>query len=575
MIIRCIKLAVLFLSNFGYWEYFRVKHKINAYFIPFFTISVQFCVLFAAGILNYLKDAVILLSLVGNILLIISLHERKRKVAKPYLNVGFLYLAIMFMVIAVYTNDRQFLQSDNFTHWGTVVRNMLNTDRFPGGQDTVVRFISYPLGSSAMIYYYCQFLGPGEDRMMLAQGFLMLCAMLPVYAFARKHIRVSAAIIAIMTVLLFQYVVPVTELLVDALLPMAGVASAAFTYYHCVMGENDEKRSFYYALPTMIWTMNIKHAALLYVAGTFILLLVDTNIRKQKKTVLNCFLILFAVRSIWSRHCSYINPEARNSQHAMSLNWFSRILADKSKADILNIMQEFWEFVISRRELYWILMFVLVLSLLALVVNRQKKMSIQIAVSILSVYAVYGIGVLGTYIFSMPVEEGLNGIDRYMKSGDVAVYYIILIFAVSILERIEGRCAFAVTGAALIILVGCAWWFQSGKYANISMFNCTVEERQRWEAPIAEYGIEEKRSYLLCVSQEDFLNRYQFPRYIWRYHMYTSSVDQIVVTDEAQLEQEMDYDYVVILDQDNPVIQNWLQNNYPQKVGSQVIQHFT
>ena len=51
-----LQLGMFVLSNLGYWEYFREKHKINVYFVPLFTIAVQFCVLFAAGILNCLKE---------------------------------------------------------------------------------------------------------------------------------------------------------------------------------------------------------------------------------------------------------------------------------------------------------------------------------------------------------------------------------------------------------------------------------------------------------------------------------------------------------------------------------------
>lgn len=313
-----------------------------------------------------------LLSLAGIVLLMISVRDRKWAIAKPYVNIGFFYFAAMFVAVAVYTNNRQLSQCDNFTHWGTVVRNMLNTNRFPGSQDTVVRFISYPLGSSAMIYYYCKFLGPGEDRMMLAQGFFMLCTMLPAYAFAKKHVGISTVIITMMTALLFEYIIPVTELLVDTLLPLVGMASVAFVYHHCVV---EEKVPCYYALPLMIWTMNIKHAALLYVAYTLILLYNWCGRKKQKKTFLNCFLALFAVRSVWSRHCSYINPEVSNSQHAMSLDWFSRILADKSREDILEIAQDFLHFAASRRELYWILAFAFLLSLLTLAVNRQRKLT--------------------------------------------------------------------------------------------------------------------------------------------------------------------------------------------------------
>jgi hypothetical protein len=52
-------------------------------------------------------------------------------------------------------------------------------------------------------------------------------------------------------------------------------------------------------------------------------------------------------------------------------------------------------------------------------------------------------------------------------------------------------------------------------------------------------------------------------------------VDQIVVTESAQLDCEKDYDYVVIFDKDNPVIRQWLQESYPDRVDQTVIQHFT
>lgn len=575
MIIRCIKLAALILSTFGYWEYFREKHKINVYFVPLFTIAVQFCVLFAAGILNCLKEAAILLSFAGSVLLLLSVRERKLKIAKPYLNAGFLYLAVMLAAMLLYTHNRQLSQIDNFTHWGTVVRHMLNTNRFPGSLDTVIRFISYPLGSSAMLYYYCKYLGIGEDMMMLAQGFMMLCAMLPVFAFVRKRIGISVVIITIMTVFLLQYNVPVTELLVDTLMPLAGMAASAFAYHHCVAKEPGEKLSGYYVLPLMIWTMNIKHAALLYVVGTMLVLLAGAKDRKQKQTFLYCFLALFAARFVWTRHCSYINPEVSSSQHAMTLNWFSKIVGDKTKEDILDITGEFLETAVTRRELLWILAFVLLLSLLILVIRRNRKISVTIAAGILAAYAVYGAAVLGTYIFSMPVSEGLNAVDRYLKSGDVAIYYMLLLLSVSFLDRIEHRNAFVVTAMVLLTLTGCTLWFQTGKYSNASLFSCGTEERQRWESPIAEYGILEQHSYLLCVSQEDYANWHNFPMYIWRYQLGTSAIKQIVVKEEAQLEIEKEYDYVVILDENNPIIENWRQENYPQNAGRQVIQHFT
>lgn len=145
MIKMLLKLALLLVSYFGWWEYFRKRHRIPVYFTPLFTIACHFCVLFAAGILNYLKDAAILLWCGGLLLAANAAFKEKDKVLKPYLTGGYLFCAVLFAAVTLYTRNQGFFQIDNFTHWATVVRNMLSTDRFPNQLDTAVEFTSYPL----------------------------------------------------------------------------------------------------------------------------------------------------------------------------------------------------------------------------------------------------------------------------------------------------------------------------------------------------------------------------------------------------------------------------------------------
>ena len=46
------------------------------------------------------------------------------------------------------------------------------------------------------------------------------------------------------------------------------------------------------------------------------------------------------------------------------------------------------------------------------------------------------------------------------------------------------------------------------------------------------------------------------------------------VTDKSQMAVEKNYDYVVILDAGNPVIEAWVEENYPEQAGRTVIQCF-
>ena len=72
-----LKLSLFILSNFGYWEYFREKHKISIYFAPVYTIAVQFSLLFAAGILNGLEEMTFVLYGLGLLLCARCLYQTK------------------------------------------------------------------------------------------------------------------------------------------------------------------------------------------------------------------------------------------------------------------------------------------------------------------------------------------------------------------------------------------------------------------------------------------------------------------------------------------------------------------
>lgn len=578
MIMTLLKLGFLLVSYFGWWEFFRRKCRINVYFAPFYTIACHFCVLFAAGILNYLKDATVLLWLGGLVLAADSLRKEKTKVFRPYFESGYLCCAVLLAMAALYTRDKMFSQIDNFTHWATVVRNMLSTDRFPSHLDSAVGFTSYPLGSSAIIYYFCRMSSVSEDMQMLAQVFMMLCCILPVFAFAKKNSIMSTALTFVVSVFWLQYNVPITELLVDTLLPLAGMATIAFLYHSYRAQKEEPELSPYMALPLMLWTLNIKHAAALYVVGAFVLLCVIKGKEKQgKKRLCYIGLALLAARSLWSRHCSYMNPGASMGPHAMSVSWFSKILKEKTVKNVLDITQDFVEFVVTRREVLWILAWIVLLVILSwLLKYGGRKSRKRFAVGIAAMYAVYAVGVLGMYIFSMPAGEGLMSLDRYMKSGDVAIYYVLLVLAVSILGNADsGRKRGIMAGGVLLLLLAAAGcWFQTGKYANTELMRCTAEERQRLEGPIDEFGIAKRRSYLICVPQEESSHEYEFRQYLWRYRMESSAVHQIVVTEKSQLDIETMYDYVIVLDQENAVIREWLQEHYPDRLDSVVVRYW-
>lgn len=567
---ECVKLALFLVSGFGYWEYFRSKHNIHVYFAPVFTIAVQFSVLFFAGLFNCLKEAMVLLHGIGFWLFFRAAVQRRFQIIVPYKNAGYLWLALAFPMICLAVRNQMFTQIDNFTHWATVVRNMFLTDRFPSFKETAVEFTSYPLGSSAMIYFICKMIGETEPMQMCAQAYLMLSALLPLWACCENNKGIYLAVTAVMTGFLLNYNIPVTELLVDTLMPLAGMATVLFVYRHYSDQEERTAISPYYVVPLMIWTMNIKIAALIFVAfaAVVLYLCIRNQAHGRKQWVLIAGTVLF-VNLLWSRHCDYVFAGASSSRHTMSFGWFRTILADKDRAGIVDTIKMALSEAVTRTEGIWLAVWLLVLGMLVwFILREEKKRYKMLFFSSVFLYCVYVICVIVMYVVSMEDYGELLAFTRYMRSVDIAIYYMLTAFSGLLLTKIGRKQCTAAVGMMLILLTAAGWRFQTGKYLKEVLARCSVEWRQELEYPIEKYRIQPGKKYLLCIP-EDY---HGWPRRIWRYRLGTGAVDDIVITEESQLEIAKKYDYVVFFDVGNPAIEAWVQANHPESAGSKVIE---
>lgn len=571
MIVTCIKIGLFLVSGFGYWEYFRSKHGIHIYFAPVFTLAVQFCILFAAGLLNCLGEAALVLYGVGFLLFLREAYQKRLRLFSPYWNPGYLYLALALFGVGIMVQGKLFTQIDNFTHWATVVRNMLSTDRFPSFKEPVIEFISYPLGSSALIYFVCKMIGEAESMQMWAQAYVMLCTLLPVFSCCQKNKGAFWGLTVVMTGFLLNYNIPVTELLVDTLMPLVGMATALFVYGHC--SEKDGKMAFspYYAIPLLIWTMNIKHAALIFVVLSLVLLYlyVGKQERDRKQWALVAGSVLLA-NVLWSRHCDYVFAGASGSRHSLSLGWFRTILGEKTLEGILETVKMVLVRLATRTECLWLMVWIFLLGILVWFgIREERKRYIRLLLCGVCLYGVYAIGIGAMYVFSMEDYGELLAFTRYMRSIDVAIYYMLTAYSGVLLSKlVKPQCAAGI-GVALALLTAAGWYWQTGEYLKEPLACCSVEWRQELEHPIAKYDIQPGKTYLLCIRGD----YHGWPRRIWRYNLKSVAVDQIVVTDADQLQIEKNYDYVVFLDWGNPVIEEWIQENYPDAIGSQVIEH--
>ena len=571
MVVKIIKLGLLMLSNLGYWEFFRSKSKLNVYFLPAFTIAAQFLVLFTAGLTNLLAEGAYAIYFLGLALFLAALGREKGALLKPYRNWGYGFLALGLVILFVSVKGQLFSWQDSFTHWGLVVKNMLSTDGFPNFADEVITFQSYPLGSAAYLYYFCKMTGESEYVQMLAQGFMMLCMMLPLFAYVRKNHLVCTVLLALMPNFLLCYNTPVTELLVDTLLPLTGMAAALFLYHECLTREAPVSQ--YYAIPLLCLTVQVKSSGFFFLAAAAVLL--PAFRKKDKKDLLTKAAVIaapLAVHFLWNRHCDYVFARAASSKHALTADYLSATFADKSPEDIPVILQGVAEYAVTRQELLWLLAWLAVLGVLTwLLAGAMKKHYLRLLAGIAGIYAVYTLGMMGMYLFSMPRYAALtfNCIDRYMRTIDTAIYYVLAYYAVRLVSAVENKRLNAAVSACAVLLMLGSWRGNLGGFSNVLELRNKKPnaDRAAFENLLEEYGVAKGCSYLICKPEG-------YPDYVYflcKYLMDSPVLEQIVVTEESQLDMAGDYEFLILFDDDNPVIEAWVREHYPEKAGEKAI----
>ena len=284
-----IRLVLFCIATLGSFELLRIasKDEINIYFLPSLTIAIQTTILFFAGILNLLPEAAKLLYIVGALGLAYAICKRgKQYFLKVYINIGYIFLLLIMAAMAFYVKGKLFTHYDNFSHWATVVRRMILTNRFPNFHDTIIFFPEYPLGSAVYIYFFVKLIGTSESLQMLAQIYMIVAAVLPLFNFAKKNAFPAFIVMLAFVNFIFVYNTQVTDLLVDTLLPVVGMCGLMFAAVHCRGGITGTTLAFLSCY--MIQLQQIKNSGIFFAAliiGCVLLYAVKNRKLKSKRNI--------------------------------------------------------------------------------------------------------------------------------------------------------------------------------------------------------------------------------------------------------------------------------------------------
>lgn len=574
------RILLFFISNLGMWEYFRRKSKMNIFFLPAFTACMQITVLFCAGLLNCLKAAVLLLFCMGIILAVFYLYTDLKNVIRIYRNAGYAFLILAFFLVLLACKGNVFTGYDNFSHWALAAKTMIFNNRYPSFQDTLITFQEYPLGSVSYVYYFAKIVSDSEAAQMAAQAFLMLSFVLPVFKYVRQNIAAGFVCVLLFANYILCYNILIIDLLVDTLLPLQGAAMLLFIISECI--RSADSKNFrggvcgYYAIPFLCTAVQIKNSGIYFALLACILLGISIKWDKSKKkerilTIVSPFLSLW----IWHAHCSYVFADGSVTKHAMTAQNYRNVFSQKEENDIISILSGIVRFSFTGKELYYLCFFMVMGGALACFAGAaMQKKYLKFLLASAGIYFAYMVGVTFMYLFSMPGEEALNlsGIDRYRKTIFILLYYLLFVFLLELMSAVENKKKSRICMAGIYLAVVVVWRGEGGKVFP-TIFDQIVEgPRHLLEEVIEESELlscsSPQSSYLICASED------REAGYMWhlgRFLFGTDKVSARVISEKSGLEDAENYEYILILDQENEFIGRWVRDNYPEQNGNPVI----
>lgn len=510
-----LRMAGLIFSFYGYLRLLAKRIR------PEFGIAVIFSaagsLMFLAGILNLMPEMAFVLYVSGIVLGIRSV--RAREPLRETVTAGTVFFGLMGMFLFVLLYHDKFLHYDNFSHWALVVKVMLAENRFPNFLDRNIMFQSYPPGSAAFIYYIVKAAGIGPEWLqMYAQAIFMAGMAACLFAVAGKRgMGILAA--AVLSVMLMAGNTPLYDLLVDTQLPLAALAGLAFcAYYRGAQADDgdglDGKEWYIAAFTTFLVT--IKNSGVLFVCIILLYLLLrhQGRAREAMKGLAAPLFCPLAALVLWKKHVSLVFEEGLSAKHSMSIRNFRAVFGEKGAEDLNLIARSVWDrvFTLSNPALY-VLLFLVLLLVLQNSMKKTDRREKGLSAAAFAAYLLYQLGILGMYLFSMPLGEAavLAGYNRYNRT---ILIFIAGIAGILAMEAMKGREGPGQKGYRTSILVLCISGSWLTLKPNLAYYKKQVvnETRLAYDALIRDYHIPSGESYLVVTTGNtgylNFMSKY-------------------------------------------------------------------
>lgn len=436
--------ALFMLSQWGWWCFFGKHSNCNVFFLPSLTACFQITVLVCMGIFGQLLLGVYALLVLGIAYLPYFLLQKKNPLQFLPM-VEFIYLLFVIIMAFCATEGKVLFDHDDFSHWGTVLKELLRTNHFPDSSRMMTEHFTYPLGSAVWIYFFSKALCANTDSAwMFGQALLILYCILPLFCFLpRQSGRIYPAIYILfllsISICLFCYNTKIFALLVDTELPLVAAAGSLFAAFagNPILLSPTESQDFlfshsvWYLIPYLCALIQIKTSGIIFAIATMAILLLKPSMHTIKYRFLQIGVVFGASLVplvLWRIYCS-IHFSGMTAKHDGSLLSLIQTFSAKPQGFISDVFYRATKvFLTSNFFIEFSLIFV-VAFFIALFISNDADffLSAKSWCFLLGFYILYALSTIGMYIFSMPLNEAIRlaSADRYQRTILIYCYYFL------------------------------------------------------------------------------------------------------------------------------------------------------
>ena len=572
MLLTAVRTFLLILSFWGCCAALRQKGVPMA-FVPIAVLTATGSLLFLAGILNLLPQAVLALVL-GGLLCAIRLKGKLCLSRQDW--IIFAIFAGMSAFFAWRVHGTVPLHYDNFTHWLRIVRDLLDNDRFPNFQSGMIIFPSYPTGSAAFAYFLCKTTGLRGDAVALfSQALMMAAALCTMLAFV-KSFRLPSLLVfglgctfcivanpvadeAMMKIIPDFVDLSICEMLPDTLISILSIAALSMVVYY----RDDAFRGAWLSLPVQVYLISVKNSGLFLILFNTALLVyyacrsgaatrLTRRLTALKLAAIHCG-IPFFVYYLWNRHVDLVFSGGTTSKHSVSLYYYRGMLGGKGISGILEILGIFLKRFFSWSDSWLLLITCIALfGFLYLHLRRKDKKAARSALlvfgGLVAVYIIFMMALALMYLASMDYEEAIRlaCYDRYEKTITVYLVGAITIYLLHLLSDHPVRTTALVAIAASLLLLAPIATRVPNLFVKRNPYEGSI--RQFMEQAKAEYAIPDGASCLVCVTADPEID-VAYSGYLAQYIFWNSPVRLVYAAQHTPEELEAmarDYDYCII-----------------------------